>query len=52
MMGKQTVYGAVPFNNRDERRSLYKELKEEYGDQIEISNENGMLVYTFVDLAS
>lgn len=52
MMGNQKVVGAVPFSSRDERRNIYKELKAEYGDQIEITNENGMLVYTFIDLAS
>jgi hypothetical protein len=39
------VFGCIPFSNRKERRTIFHQLKEEFGDRVKIDYNENMVTY-------
>jgi hypothetical protein len=40
------IYGSIPYKNKREKLSAWKELKQQFGDSIKIIIEDGVLTYS------
>lgn len=52
MLQSQYVYGAIPFTNKKEKDYHWRQLRREHGEGVKIKIDNGLLIYSYRDLAS